>query len=262
MIKYQYPYIFKNNNNFKNPVIFVHGFNSSPNCFSNFEMYWEKSNYYALAFPGNNNLKLLSNHEASVYQYAELLIEFILNNDLKDVILIGHSMGGGTISLAYKMRPDLIKKLIFLAPMNKTSLSLKDNYFDSYFPKTFQQYLKFIKNLYYDPSFINDSSWLKEQEKLFNSQDYNNETITKLGKSLPDINLHNDIANAHLEIKVPSLLVLGEKDGVIDRDLCLSYFKKQVKNIKTCWIPKTGHMMFNENFPAFIKIVEDFILDE
>ncbi|MFL1073557.1 alpha/beta fold hydrolase, partial [Mycoplasmopsis synoviae] len=117
------------------------------------------------------------------------------------------------------------------------------------------------KNLYYDPSFINDSSWLKEQEKLFNSQDYNNETITKLGKSLPDINLHNDIANAHLEIKVPSLLVLGEKDGVIDRDLYLSYFKKQVKNIKTCWIPKTGHMMFNENFPAFIKIVEDFILD-
>nr|WP_318027963.1 alpha/beta hydrolase [Mycoplasmopsis bovis] len=47
----------------------------------------------------------------------KLVIEFIEKNNLKNVTLIGHSMGGGTISLAYKLRPDLFKKMVYIAPM-------------------------------------------------------------------------------------------------------------------------------------------------
>ncbi len=43
-----------------------------------------------------------------VYQFAKLVIEFIEKNNLKNVTLIGHSMGGGTISLAYKLRTRFI----------------------------------------------------------------------------------------------------------------------------------------------------------
>ncbi len=37
--------------------------------------------------------------DATVECYSDLLINFIEDNKLKNIILIGHSMGGGTISL-------------------------------------------------------------------------------------------------------------------------------------------------------------------
>ncbi len=63
-----------------------------------------------------------------MFCFARLVVEFVEKNNLKNVTLIGHSLGGGTISLAYQMRPDLFKKLVYIAPMNKPALALYDRY--------------------------------------------------------------------------------------------------------------------------------------
>ncbi|UOE63360.1 alpha/beta hydrolase [Mycoplasmopsis bovis] len=259
-IIYDYNVVFKDNGNDNENIIFCHGFNSSPKTFKLFEQYWTKSNYYALQFPGNNNVAPINDHEVSVYQFAKLVIEFIEKNNLKNVTLIGHSMGGGTISLAYKLRPDLFKKMVYIAPMNKTSLALADEYRNDYFPKTFDDFLVFLKSLYYDIStFTSNKLWMENARKNFNPNDYNNETIVKLGESLPVLELHNKIEEGLDAITVPTILILGEKDGVIRREECLEYFKEHVKGIETTFIPKTGHMMFEENWPEFIKILETFL---
>ncbi|MBU4690394.1 alpha/beta hydrolase [Mycoplasma sp. ES3157-GEN-MYC] len=260
-IKYDYPYVFKNNEQPHKPVIFVHGFNSKPATFSIFENYWTKTDYYAIQFPGCNGVKAIKNHELSVNQYAELLIKFMIDNNLKDVTLIGHSMGGGIISLAYKLRPDLIGKMVFVAPMNKTSLKTVDTYNTTYFPKNFEEFLNFLSVLYYDISkFTNDKKWMKLAKENFDPNEHNNADVIKLGNSLPLLELHDEIEDGLKSIKVPSLLILGEKDGVIDRENCLKYFNKNVENIKTVFIPKTGHMMFEENWEEFISILEPFII--
>ncbi|AIA29790.1 alpha/beta hydrolase [Mycoplasmopsis californica] len=260
-IIYDYPYVFKDNHNEESNVIFVHGFNSSPATFRIFEEYWKKSNYYAIQFPGNNNTNPVNGHEISVYQYAKLLVEFVEKNKLKNVTLIGHSMGGGTISLAYEMKPELFSKMIYIAPMNKSSLSTVDKYFETYFPKTFDQFLKFLEALYYDTTrFTSDSRWMNLTQKNFDANYFNNDNILKLGRSLPNLQLHNDIEKGLQAIKVPTLLILGEKDAVIDRDNCLRYFENNVEDIKTIYIPQTGHMMFEENWKSFISILEPFLL--
>ncbi|MBZ4218323.1 alpha/beta fold hydrolase [Mycoplasma tauri] len=260
-IIYDYPYVFKDNNNEEENIIFVHGFNSSPASFKIFQNYWTKSNYYAIQFPGNNCVKPLENHEISVHKFAQLLVDFVQQNKLKNVTLIGHSMGGGIISLAYKMNPELFKKMVYIAPMNKTSLTTTDAYFDTYFPKNFDDFLKYMAALHYDiSSFINDKSWMRINKLFFDPNLYNNENIIKLGKSLPILSLHNEIEEGLKLIKVPTLLILGEKDAVIDRDSCFSYFKNNVKNVQTFFIPKTGHMMFNEDWDSFIEILEPFLL--
>ncbi|QJG67054.1 alpha/beta fold hydrolase [Mycoplasma phocoenae] len=260
-IKYPYPFKFINNNKSEYPIVFAHGFNSSINCLDIFANNWKDNDFYAISFPGNQGLKPIENHEISVYQYAQLLAQFIIDNDLKNVILIGHSMGGGTISLAYELVKDRISKMIYLAPMNKTSLPKEEVYFDTYFPRTFNEFItKFIPVLYYDASiFTNDSQWMKENKKNFKVSDHINDMIMKLGESLPDPKLMNDIEMAMKKITVPSMLIMGEKDGVMKRDNCLEYFKKTIKNVETYWIKKTGHMMFDEDFDTFKMLLKNFI---
>ncbi|MBU4690878.1 alpha/beta fold hydrolase [Mycoplasma zalophi] len=263
MINYKYPYVFIDNKKPEQPIIFVHGFNSSCERFNIFAQNWKENDYYAISFPGNNNLKPLDNDEVSVESFSDILIKFIDDNNLKNVILVGHSMGGATISLAYKKRPELFSKMLYIAPMNKTSLAKQKDYLESYFPKTFEQYLDFLQALYYDISkFTNNEEWMNQNKKCFDPNDFNNEIIVKLGYSLPNMQIMNKIEAGLNAINVPTLLVLGEKDGVIDRDTCLKYFQDNVKNIKTTYIPKTGHMMYEENFEEFMKIVAPFLREK
>ncbi|WP_029608569.1 alpha/beta fold hydrolase [Mycoplasma simbae] len=259
-IIYDYPYIFKNNNNAEQNIIFVHGFNSSPAAFKIFEKYWTKSNYYAIQFPGNSGVKAVKDHQINVYQYARLLVEFVEKNNLKNVVLIGHSMGGGTISLANKLKPELFSKMVYIAPMNKTSLATAENYRNTYFPKTFEEFLLFMDALYFDTTkFTSNKNWMNLTKSTFDPNHFNNEDVLELGASLPVMQLHLDIEEGLKSIKVPTLLILGEKDGVIDRDNCLKYFDECVENVKTLYIPKTGHMMFEEDWDSFINILEPFL---
>ncbi|MBN3534866.1 alpha/beta fold hydrolase [Mycoplasma procyoni] len=264
-IKYDYNFVYKKGLKPElKPIIFVHGFNSSPRTHKIFEDAWNLSDYYAIQFPGNNLVEPKNNEEISVYSFADILIKFIEENNLKDVILVGHSMGGGTISLAYKKRPDLFSKLIYVAPMNKTSLATTEDYFKTYFPKTFAEWKTFMKALYYDPevSLFNNKELMEQCEKDFDPYLYHNENTLKLGKSLPNMELMNSIEEGLKSINVPTLLVLGEKDAVIDRENCIKYFRENVKNIQIEVFEKTGHLMFNENFQKYFKILKDFILGD
>ncbi|WP_436358798.1 alpha/beta fold hydrolase [Mycoplasma sp. 480] len=260
-IKYDYPFVFKDNNQPKNPVIFVHGFNSNHSRHNVFMDKWTLSDYYAISFPGNDLLEAKNNDEISVYSFANLLIKFIKENNLKDVVLIGHSMGGGIISLAYLQEPSLFSKLIYVAPMNKSSLVKKEDYFNSYFPKTFEEYKTFLKSLYYDPTplFMN-KEFIEKEKNNFDPYLFNNPTIVKLGESLPNINLMNNIEKGLNSIKIPTLLLLGEKDAVIDRENCIKYFYNNVKNIQIEVFEKVGHMIYYENFEKYFNIIKDFYL--
>ncbi|PTD31399.1 alpha/beta fold hydrolase [Mycoplasma leachii] len=256
---YDYDYVFKDNNNSDLNIIYVHGFNSSYKAFEIFEKYWTKTNYYSIQFPGSQLVKPVKDHKVSVEGFAQLLIDFIEQNQIKNVVAVGKSMGGGTLAIAYKMRPDLFKKLIFITPMNKTQLPLYPRYKIDYFPKTFDDYINnTLSSLYYDPSFLtSNKEWMKKAKQNFNPKMYDNDLIIKLGT--PKAKTFQLIEKGLDSINIPTLLILGEKDGVILRDECLDFFKKHVKNVESYWIKKTGHRVFEENFEEFIKIVENFL---
>lgn len=252
------PQIFINNQAPKNPIVFVHGFNSSYEADELFYNNYKEADYYAFSLPGNNLLPA-TKEQLNVPYYAQLVAEFIKNKNLNNVILVGHSMGGGIISLVSALIPGLIYKMIFVAPMNKTSLVLKEVFFDDYFPQDVAGLHKFIKNLFFDPVWLEDLKFKKELEQNFNYELHNNQNIKILGKSLPQMKLMEQIENALLEIKVPTLLILGEKDGIIQRDECRAYFEKCIKNLQVKIVPKTGHMILKEATQTYIQIIDDFI---
>lgn len=260
-IEYDYPFIFYDHKKSdKSPIIFAHGVNSSHHRHDIFAKNYHKHDYYGIAFPGNNWIKPKKNHKLSVEQYAELLIEFVEKNKLNKPILLGHSMGGGTIAIAYSKRPDLFSKLIFVAPMNKTSLVKAEDYKKTYFPKTFDEYIDFLKVLYYDiKPMINNKDFLEKEKQDFDPNYYNNPNALEIGYSLPDIKLMNKIEDGLKKINIPTLLILGEKDGVIDRENCIKYFKQLIPHIQIEVIPKTGHVLYYEDFETYLKIVSQFL---
>ncbi|UVD81870.1 alpha/beta hydrolase [Mycoplasma iguanae] len=252
------PQIFIDNKKPEKPIVFVHGFNSSYQVHQNFYENYHENDYYSISLPGNNLLEA-TNEQLNVYYYAKLIATFIESKNLKNVILMGHSMGGGIIALAYQLIPQLIDRMIFIAPMNKTSLSLKKVFFRDYFPQNFEGEKNFMKNLFYNPTFLEDVDYLIKARKNFNFNLYNNKNIWKLGKSLPNINLMNDIEKGLNQIKVKTLLILGQKDGIINRDDAKEYFEKNVENIEVKIMPKTGHLMFKENIDGYIEIIDNFL---
>lgn len=256
---YDYEYAFKDNNNKDGAIIYCHGHNSKPEIFEMFQNYWTKTNYYALQFPGNNLVKPVKDHKLSVYQFAQLLINFIVDNGLKNVTLIGHSMGGGTISLAYKLRPDLIGKLIYIAPINKTTSLSKGKYKRNFEPKTLSEYHDSLRPLYYNfDALIANSEFSEEVKKAFDPERFSNPYIKELTMSM-DASLYDEIESSLDSITVPTLLILGEKDGVIDSESCLEYFKEHVKNLESVIVPKSSHIIYLENWPVFIDAMDKFL---
>lgn len=101
-------------------------------------------------------------------------------------------MGGGIILLVYKLKFELFKKMVYIVFMNKILLVLVDDYRKDYFFKIFDDFLMFLKLLYYDISiFILNSKWMKNVKKNFDVNDYNNEIIVKFGELLLVLELYN-----------------------------------------------------------------------
>lgn len=55
------------------------------------------------------------------------------------------------------------------------------------------------------------------------------------------------------------MFILGEKDGVIDSEVCLEYFKEYVKNLESIIVLKLVYIIYLENWLVFIEVVEKFL---
>ncbi|QQH20131.1 alpha/beta hydrolase [Mycoplasmopsis bovis] len=259
-IIYDYSYYFKDNNSEQN-IIFCHGFNSKYTALELFSSQHQKFNYYALQFPGSNLTKPVKNHKISVIYYAKLLIEFITKNNIKNITLIGKSMGAVTAVLAYKTRPELFKRLILITPINKTQLNLEVWKDKKYLPSNFEEYLNnFIPLIYYNwESLQNDSNWVSTAKLKFNTNYYNNEWVKTLDKELTSNKIHNEIEQAYLLVKIPTLIVLADSDELIDCEMSKIYFNKIIPNAKIEVIKDSAHMVYKEKSYLLNNIIEKFI---
>ncbi len=102
----------------KKSIIFVHGFRGSSLGLEKLAGYFDKKNYdvYVPDIPpaGDESLP-----EYSPRFYARFLARYIKDNDIKNPILVGHSMGSIIVAAMAERYPELInKKIIFLSPIS------------------------------------------------------------------------------------------------------------------------------------------------
>ena len=95
-----------------------------------------KFNYMALDLPGRAGSEGEGFH--TLEEYKNFLLEFIDALELNNIILVGHSMGGGISMLLAIEHPELVEALILVATSAKLSVAsetlekVKDNYEEFY----------------------------------------------------------------------------------------------------------------------------------
>lgn len=199
---------------------------------------------------------------SELFSYTELakdVKEYIEKYDLKNVILIGHSMGGKTAMTAASLFPHLIEKLVVvdispkyyaphhqdilkgLAAVNNAELESRgeaDKILAGYVSeKAVRMFL--LKNLYWKS---------KGKLGLRLNLDVLSKEIEELGTALP----------TEYSFSKPTLFIKGEKSNYISPE-DEGLIKKHFPEAKIASIPGAGHWVHAENKEAFYEEVIAFI---
>ncbi|WMI68307.1 alpha/beta fold hydrolase [Mangrovimonas sp. YM274] len=102
--------------NHEQTLLFVHGLSSNADAWSkNIQELKDKYTCIALDLPGFGKSSIVETQYTSTF-FADVVHQFILELKLKNVILVGHSMGGqASVKLAVN-HPEAISKLVLVAP--------------------------------------------------------------------------------------------------------------------------------------------------
>lgn len=111
------------------PIIFLHGWPLSSDAFEDQMLFLANQGFRTLAYDRRGHGRSSQSWEGhSMDQYAKDLAEFIEQLNLKDIILVGHSTGGGVAARYLKnYGTSLIKKLVLLASVTPLLIERDDN---------------------------------------------------------------------------------------------------------------------------------------
>jgi len=170
------------------------------------------------------------------FQYADQVKEVLQSLDIKSFSVLGHSFGGKVaMSLAVRY-PEMINKLILLAP---SGLKRKRNtqawakfYAIKYLGRLVKKFDKLFRANWFETAFI----------PRFGSADYKQakEMRAVLVKSV------NEDFTPHLaKIHAPTLLMWGEEDQETPVEMA-KRLQNQIRNAKLALFQHKGHYLFQE----------------
>ncbi|WP_033159661.1 alpha/beta fold hydrolase [Mycoplasmoides alvi] len=239
-------------------IFYVHSFMGNFQMKKSLRNYYRLYNFYAINLPGHGKSPIRSKEEIKVPYCINLIKEYIEYKKIDNLIMIGHSLGGGIIAALNNIIPNKIKLNIFEAPANGVMLDnikivkklISDEIND----------IEFIfRQLYYDPQkmFGCRLNWIIQQEyeknkkfKIF-KENFELETVIK-NTQIFDLGFKN--------IKKPSLIIIGEKDGILPMDLMINNIK-QINNsyLQLKIIKNTAHAIYAEQKNIFLNMMDDFL---
>lgn len=202
--------------------------------------------------------------------YSEVILAFIEKKKLKNVVLVGHSMGGQIAIITALKKHKSIKKLVLVAPAGfetfdeneaKSLLSFAK-------PETFKTQtepivkMSFKRNFYEMPSsaetLINDRLMIAKCES-FNPYF---EAVAGGVKGMLEHPIRKDLG----KIKIPTLVIFGENDDLIPNKYLhktlttnqIAEIGKEIPNAKIVMIPKAGHLLMFEQATRFNEVISAF----
>ncbi len=243
----------------KGDIFFIHGYAVNSNYHNYFSDLLEDYNYYAVEHAGHGITPLKNKKQLNPYSYAKEVAELIKQLNLKDIILIGHSMGGGIAVMVSQMIPDLIKKMIIVTPMNSKGTTKVFNFLFKFNPKTPKQIDKFYNIIMHH--YYSDTSKVTQEEKdhVMKIQKEYKKNFKKLKWQMASIKNLSILKKNEKNLKVPTLLIVGKGDGCINHKTTSKNFKKKNENIKIHTFENAGHIPFLEITNDYYNLIMNFI---
>lgn len=232
--------------NSKKTILILPGWGNTRSTFTNIiNLLKDKYKIYIIDYPGFCNSPIPS-RDLTIFDYSELIYNFIKHNKINNPIIIAHSFGGRIVSiLSNRIK---INKLILIDVAGIKRFNIK----------------VFIKNKIYKllklftyilPSCI-QSNIRNKLLNIFSSIDYLNipSTMRNTFKNIIKVNLKKYYKNINTE----TLIIWGEKD----KDTPLRdgiYLNKVIKNSGLIIYKNSSHFSYLDNSYLTNKILEKYL---
>lgn len=242
------------------PLVIVHGFLGMSDNWKSLAGQFAAQGFQVHALDMRNHGKSAHSEEFTYEVMAKDVLEYCEVHQLKNICLLGHSMGGKIAMLLATTHPDLVEKLIvadigpkyypphhqkILEGLNAIDFSLKPSRTEV--EEILSQYIKdfgtrqfLLKNLY----------WVEPGQLAFRfNLDVFNRKIETIGNALPFEN----------QFDKPTLFLRGDKsDYILDSDF--ETITHHFPNSEIQTIKNSGHWLHAENPTDFIQASLAFLL--
>lgn len=236
----------------KGNILFLHGFTGNFNNKMSFRKHFSEYNFFAINMPNHGNSKYHSLQQLNTKFFVKVVSNFIEQNNLDNLIVLGHSMGGGMAIILENNFRNKIKLLILEAPANIAVNKNYDSIVSKLIPNSLQE-MEFVANkLIYDYKtiFVNEKNYSN-----FINQEFNKLTTKyKDLKVMLDINAMNDFFN-HIQqslknINTKTILILGDKDEIVPYEETKNNFIYNFNNkeqLEIITVENAAHLPLSEN---------------
>lgn len=236
------------------PVLLVHGFAGNMNnwLFNQAVLASDRA-VYALDLPGHG-LSSKDVGDGSLETFANVLCEWLDTVGLSRVHLIGHSLGGG-IALAMALRyPDRLLSCTLIASAGLGS-EIDADYIDGVINTDRRKQLKpYLERLFADPSLV--TRQLVDDMLKFKRVDGVREALSTLADNFLADGKQAFVFRERLdEIKVPMLVIWGDKDRLLPR----SHAEDLPAGWEVEFLSDCGHMVQMEASGEVNQLIARFL---
>lgn len=253
------------NNQCERTFVFVHGFNSYHQKFTHLfkELIIQKEyNYLAFNLPGHGYSQA-DDKEISFKYYIDVATELVRSLGIKNITLLGHSMGGG-VAMGMSTRLEAqIESVILVGTISRWPQARKELLARVFMPQDIEG-LKTLANLlfyygehvYLDPAV---KATAERELELFKQDTKRSQQMQLLIKDLLTDEETEDVIEEGIIKSKKLYLVYGEGDRVIDQHTIKEYFLKHNPNCEITVLERCGHTPWDENREGFGTYLESIL---
>ncbi len=189
--------------------------------------------------------------KTNVKTFATYVKKFIDHKELKDVILLGNSLGGHIGLLCTKLYPEVVKALVITGSSGLYESAMGESY-----PKRGDKdYIrKKAENVFYDPKIATDEI----VEEVYATVNDRNKLIRTLSiaKSAIRHNMGKDLPN----MSNPVCIIWGKQDNVTPPEVAVEFHEK-LPDSSLYWIDKCGHAAMMEHPDKFNELLYAWLVE-
>ncbi|MEX0273184.1 MAG: alpha/beta fold hydrolase, partial [Flavobacteriaceae bacterium] len=187
--------------------------------------------------------------KTNVKSFAKFLERFIEHKGLKDVILLGNSLGGHIGLLHTKLYPDMVKALVITGSSGLYESAMGDGY-----PKRgdYEFVKKKAQDVFYDPE-VATKEIVDEVFATINDRMKLVKTLA-IAKSAIRHNMAKDLPH----MRTPTCIIWGKNDTVTPPNVA-EEFHELLPDSDLYWIDKCGHAPMMEHPDEFNRLLGDWL---
>ncbi|MGB5274202.1 MAG: alpha/beta hydrolase [Flavobacteriaceae bacterium] len=229
------------------PIIILHGLMGGLSNFQGVTAHFPKKGYKVLIpeLPIYDMPLLKTN----VKQFAKFLEGFLEFKGLKDVILLGNSLGGHIGLLHTKLYPNMVKALVITGSSGLYESAMGDGY-----PRRgdYEFIKKKAEGVFYDPAVATKEI----VDEVFATVNDRNKVIRTLAiaKSAIRHNMAKDLP----KMRTPICIIWGKEDRVTPPDVA-ELFHELLPDSDLFWVEKCGHAPMMEHPKEFNSILDAWL---